>query len=257
MERAHGRRGQSRLGGHGAGACPAGLDRDPQVAGVAALQLLDDRRTRGEPPAQHVHGAAAERIRGALEVQVRRRVQVQRADLEVGQLGHRLAGLGDQRGHGSGPQRRGGAGVQRPAGRQLGQQLVRLAGGDPVAARRRLGVAAVRHADEAGEAVVAVDAHPHRVAVGGGTGAAQGVAGAGLARGRVGEPGVAALGLEELGGGELGPGGLLGMLQVLLQEAPADPLGGGGEAAVCHVTDELVDDRAGGLVGRGCHKPGA
>src|SRR5437764_1125979 len=39
--------------------------------------------------------------------------------------------------------------------------------------------------------------------------------------------------------------------------AALDPLGRGGEAAVCQVTDELVDGGAGGLAGRGCHKPGA
>ena len=107
---------------------------------------------------------------------------------------------------------------------------------------RRLAVIAVGQAEEFGEGVVRVDAHAHRVGVGGSIGTAQGVAGAGVASGRVEEPCLGTRRVHELTGHDIdGADGLLGMLQVLAEEVPADPLGGDGEPAVGQMTDEVVN----------------
>ena len=60
-----------------------GLDRDPQVTGIAALQLGDDLRPGGEPPLQDLDGRLAERARAVGEVDAGLAVQVQGLDAEA------------------------------------------------------------------------------------------------------------------------------------------------------------------------------
>src|SRR5579875_3878634 len=80
VEGADGRRPEAGLDGLAAAAGPAGLDRDPQVTGIAALELGDDRRPDGQPPAEDLHGCLAERARAVRELDARLAVQVQGLD---------------------------------------------------------------------------------------------------------------------------------------------------------------------------------
>lgn len=56
----------ARLGGRDAAARPTGLGGDPQVAGVTALEVGDDRSPRGQPAGEDVHGRVGERERFAV-----------------------------------------------------------------------------------------------------------------------------------------------------------------------------------------------
>ena len=87
MEGADSRAVEARLDRRPAAARPAGLGRDPQVAGVAALELGDDLRPGGEPAVEDLHGRAAERARFVPELDARFAVEVQRGDFEPGELG--------------------------------------------------------------------------------------------------------------------------------------------------------------------------
>ncbi len=101
------------------------------------------------------------------------------------------------------------------------------------AAGGRLAVKAVGQAKEFGEGVVGVDAYAHGVGVGGGIGTAEGVAGAGLAIGRIGEPRAGTRGVHQLADRDIdGVGSWLRMMQILGEEVPADPSGDDRELAV-------------------------
>jgi len=177
---------------------------------------------------------------------------VQGADIEAGQFGDAAPGVGDHRGHGGGTQRYSGVGVRRPADDQVVEDSLGVGGGQVEAAGGWLTVTPVGQAQEPGEGVVGVDAHAHGVGIGSGTGTAESVAGAELARGRVGEPCVGPRGIHQLADRDLeGAGGLLGMVEVLIEEVPADAAGGAGEPAVGQMPDEVVN----GVVCRGTGLP--
>src|ERR1700746_1192994 len=63
MESADGGTRQGGLDGFATAPGSARLGRDPQVAGVAALEFRDDPRTGAEPPGQDLHGRGTERAR--------------------------------------------------------------------------------------------------------------------------------------------------------------------------------------------------
>ena len=139
VEGADSRGRKAGLDGRRSAAGPPGLGRDPQVAGVAALELGDDRRPGVEPAVQDLHGRAAERAGTVAELDARLAVEVQGADLEPGELGDAPAGVGDECGHGGGAQRRRGVGVDGPADGQVVQQALGVGGGQVVSQRRAAG----------------------------------------------------------------------------------------------------------------------
>ena len=63
------------------------LSRDPQVAGVAALEFGDNHRPGAEPPGEDLHARAAERAAFVGEFDTCLAVQMQGADVEAGELG--------------------------------------------------------------------------------------------------------------------------------------------------------------------------
>ncbi len=242
MESTDSRAGQARLDRRLSAAGAPGLGRDPQVPGVAALELGDDLRPGEEPSVQDLHGRAAERARLIAELDARLAVEVQRADPEPGELGNTPPGIGDERGHRGGPQRRRGVGVNGPADGQVVQEPLGVIGGQEEAAGRRLAVQAAGQAEELGEGVVGIDAHAHRVGVRRGRGPVEAVAGTGLPGGGVGEPGPGSVGIHQLADRDIsGAGRLLDVAQVLLEEVPADPDGGPRELAAVQMTEEGVD----------------
>ncbi|MGW7280518.1 hypothetical protein ACWGIV_19885 [Streptomyces sp. NPDC054844] len=99
-----------------AGAFAAGLRRDPQVAGVAAFQVLGDAGADVEPAAQGLHGVLVE---GVVEVGDghdgdRATLQVDVGDVEFVELGHGAAGGGDEGGYRGGADGGGGVGAGGP-----------------------------------------------------------------------------------------------------------------------------------------------
>ena len=122
VEGADRRARETGLDGRPSAARSPGLGRDPQVAGVAALELGDDRRPDVEPPGQDLHGRAAERAGTLAEIDACLTLQVQGADIEPGEFGHVPAGVGHECGHGGGADRRGRVGVDGPADGQVVQQ---------------------------------------------------------------------------------------------------------------------------------------
>ncbi len=63
------------------------LSRDPQVAGVAALEFGDDHGPGAEPPGEDLHGRAAERTGFVGEFYPCLAIQMQGAEVEAGELG--------------------------------------------------------------------------------------------------------------------------------------------------------------------------
>ena len=147
------------------------------------------------------------------------------------------------RGHGGGAQRGHGVGVDRPLDGEVVQQLLGVARGQVVAASRRLAVDPRGLAEELGEGVQGVRADPHRVRVRGRVRAPEGVAGAGLALGRVGEPRRGPFAVYQVPRGQLllRPGGLLGVAKVLVEEGLAYPAGARRQVAPGEMPEELVD----------------
>ena len=249
VQGAHGGRVDAGLGRRDAAPRSSGLGRDPQVAGVAALELGDERPPGGEPAGQDVHGRPGQRVRLAVEVDASLwayghvAVQVQGAELQVGDLGNAVAGVGDDRGHRRRAQRGHGVGVDRPLDREVVKQPLGVARGQVVAAGGRLAVHPGRLAEELGEGVDGVRADPHGVRVGGRVGSAEGVAGAGLALGRVGQPRRRPLAVQQVPRRQrvLRPGRLLSVAEVLVEEGLAYPAGARGQVAVGEVPEEFVD----------------
>jgi hypothetical protein len=249
VQGAHGGRVDAGLGRRDAAPGPSGFGRDPQVARVAALELGDERPPGGEPAGEDVHGRPGERVRLAVEVDAgflapgHLAVQVQRAELEVGDLGDAMAGVGDDGGHRRGAQRGHGVGVDRPLDGEVVQQLLGVARGQVVAAGRRLALDPGGLAAELGEGVEGIGADPHGVRVGRRVRAPEGVAGAGLALGRVGEPGRGPLYVKQVPRRQLllRPGGLLRVAEVLVEEGLADPAGARGQVAPGEMPEKFVD----------------
>ncbi len=258
VQGADGGRADARLGGGNAAPGPAGLGGDPQVARVAALEFGDDRRAGGEPAGEDVHGRLGQR--DGLTVDVGARlvpVQVQRADVEVRELGHAAAAVGDERGDRGGAQRGHRVGVDGPLDGQVVQQRLGIARSELVAARGRLAVQPRRLAEELREGVDRVDPYPHRVRVRGRLRAPAAVAGPGLARGRVGQPRGRPVAVHQVTRGQrraaravasrsarcriVRRGGLLRVAQVLVQVRLADPAGRRGQVTVGEVPQEGVD----------------
>jgi hypothetical protein len=86
MQGADGRPAEAGLNGLATASGPPGFSRDPQVAGVAALEFGDDHRSDAEPPGQDLHGWAAERARSVGEFDACLAVQLQGADVEMGEF---------------------------------------------------------------------------------------------------------------------------------------------------------------------------
>jgi hypothetical protein len=86
MQGADGRPAEAGLNGLATAAWPPGFSRDPQVAGVAALEFGDDHRSDTKPPGEDLHGWAAEPARSVGEFDTRLAVQLQGADVEVGEF---------------------------------------------------------------------------------------------------------------------------------------------------------------------------
>ena len=235
------------LGGRDAASRATGLGGDPEVAGVAALELGDQRCAGRQPAGEDVHRGPAERVRLAVDLGAWRvAVQVQRAELQVGYLGDAVTGVGDHGGDGGGAQRGHGVSVDRPLDGEIVQQPLGVARGQVIAAGGRLAVDAPRLAEELSEGVDAVSADPHRVRVGRRVRTAEGVAGAGLALRRVREPGGGALRFQQFPRRQrlLRPGGrgdLLGVPEVLGEEGLTDPAGARGQIAIGEVPEEFVD----------------
>src|SRR5580700_8850259 len=115
---------------------------------------------------------------------------------------------------------------------------------------------AVGQAEEFGKGVVRVDAHAHRVGVGGRIGPVKGVASTGPAGGRVAEPCIGTRRIHELSHRDIdGASGLLGVLQVLVEVVPADPPRGVGELTVGQMADEILDSFACRPIPRSWHIP--
>src|SRR5271154_487114 len=101
---------------------------------------------------------------------------------------------------------------------------------------------AIGQAEEFGEGVVRVDAHAHRVGVGGRIGPAESVTGAGLACGRITEPRVGTRRIHKLADRDIdGADTIPDVLQVLVEVVPADSLAGEGEPAIGQMADEVVN----------------
>ena len=247
VQGADGGRVDAGLGGRDAAPRPSGLGRDPQVAGVAALELGDERAPGGEPAGEDVHGRPGQRVRLAVEVDAgflasgHVAVQVQRAELQVGDLGNAVAGVGDDRGHGRGAQRGHGVGVDRPLDGEVVQQPLGVARGQVIAASGRLAIHPDRLPEELGEGVDGVRAHPHGVRVRRRVRAAEGIAGAGLAHGRVGQPCRRPLAVQQLSRRQRPLRRLLGVAEVLVEEGLAYPAGARGQVAPGEVPEEFVD----------------
>jgi hypothetical protein len=249
VEGAHGGRADAGLGRRDAASRSSRLGRDPQVAGVAALELGDERPPGREPAGEDVHRRPGERERLAVEIDASFlapgyiAVQVQRAQLEVGDLGNAVAGVGDDGRHRRGAQRGHGVGVNRPLDGEVVQQPLGVARGQVVAAGRGLAVDPHGLAEELSEGVKGVRADPHGVGVGRRVRPPEGVAGSGLALGRVREPGRSAFAVEQFPRRQLllRPGRLLGVAEVLVEEGLAYPAGARGQVSPGEVPEEFVD----------------